>query len=262
MRKTILLILILFLINSSYSQRFIGSVIAGMNLSQVDGDEIYGFHKAGFTGGASVMLPLDAKFRWFATVELLYTQKGSYRSAHRANALLSDTNYLEFLNEDFSVPFNDKIKYKLNLDYVEVPIVFHYEDFRTGWALGAGVAWGRLVYAKEIENGWTTTTNVRSKTYSTNDWSVLADLKIKIWKGLKLNVRYQYSFVPLRTREYFTRDNAGNIEKQETRKQYHNTITLRLIYSFNEKYIKNNEWIKGGSKGPRWIRDTSKSFYK
>ncbi|MCK9339034.1 MAG: PorT family protein [Bacteroidales bacterium] len=260
MKRIILLFFTVFLITTCYSQRFIGSVIAGMNLSQVDGDEVYGFHKAGFNGGASVMLPLDARFKWFATVELLYSQRGSYRSAWRANDSLSPSEHI--VNEDNSIPFNDKIKYKLNLDYVEVPIVFHYEDFRTGWALGAGFSWGRLVYAKEIENGWTTTTNIRSKTYTTNDWSVLADLKIKIWKGVKLNVRYQYSFVPIRERNFEYKQPDGTIDKTELRKQYHSVISFRLIYSFNEKYIKNSEWIKGGKNGPRWIRDTSKSFYK
>lgn len=259
MKKIILLIPFILCCYLGSAQRFIGSIIAGVNTTQVDGDEVAGFYKFGFNGGASVMLPLDPKMRWFATVELLYTQKGSYQTAYRANAILTpETSTLYYDNADRSVPFNDKIKYKLDLDYVEVPILFHYEDFRTGWAFGAGVSWSRLVNVKEIENGWTTTTSLRSGTYRRDDWNIIADLKIKIWKGLKFNIRYQYSLCPLRTREYEMPATGDTWQ----RKEYNNAISFRLIYAFNEKYVKNSEYIKGGGKGPRWIRDTSKSWYK
>lgn len=258
MKKFILLILIIGIGWTCNAQRFIGSIIAGANVTQVDGDQVAGYYKWGFNGGASVMLPLDRNMHWFATVELLYTQKGSYQNAYRANAILTpDTNSLYYHNIDFGAPFNKDIKYKLNLDYVEVPILFHYEDHHTGWGFGLGFAWGRLVSVKEIENGWTTTTDLRSNTYKRNDWSLLADVKIRLWKGLKLNIRYQYSLVPLRIREY----EKPATHETWTRKEYNNVITCRLIYSFNEKYIKNPEYVKGGRKGPQWMRDASKNWY-
>lgn len=257
MKKILLAIFLLCSISTGYSQRFIGSVIAGMNSTQVDGDEVAGFYKFGANVGMSVMLPLDENFRWYGTIELLYSQKGSYQNAYRANAILDGTERLLYRNEDFNVPFNKKIKYKLNLDYVEVPIVFHYEDFRSGCAIGAGFAWSRLVRVKEIENGWTTTTNLRSGTYRRNDWSVVADAKIRLFQGLKLNFRYEYSFVPSRRRVF-----QPFSDLEEVRKSYNSVITLRLIYSFNEKYVKNPDYIKGGRKGPRWIHDTSKGWYR
>lgn len=258
MKKLTLFLLILALAGAAQAQRFIGSVIAGANFTQVDGDEVAGFYHPGFNGGLSVMMPLDNSFHWFATIELLYTQKGSYQNAYRANATLSDTVPLLWHNEDFSVPFNNKIKYQLHLDYVEVPVVFHYEDWRSGCSIGAGFAWGRLVRAHEIENGWTTTTDLRSGMYSQNDWSVIADAKIRLWKGLKLNFRFQYSFIPLRTRIY----NPFVPDLKEVRKQYNNVITVRLIYSFNEKFIPNPDYVRGGKKGPRWIHDTSTGWYR
>ena len=36
-----------FVVTMGFSQRFIGSVIAGGNMSQVDGDEVFGFKKIG-----------------------------------------------------------------------------------------------------------------------------------------------------------------------------------------------------------------------
>lgn len=257
MKKLTLTLLLLALFSCAHSQRFIGSIIAGVNDSQVDGDEVAGYYKWGFNGGLSVMMPLDNKFHWFGTIELLYNQKGSFQNAYRANATLSENTPLLWHNEDFSVPFNKKIKYKLTLDYVEVPVLFHYEDWRSGCSIGAGFAWGRLVRVHEIENGWTTTTDLRSGMYKTNDWSVIADAKIRLWKGLKLNVRFQYSMVPFRTRMY---DPFG--PNKEVRKQYNNVISVRLIYSFNEKFVSNPDYVRGGRKGPRWIHDTSTGWYR
>lgn len=257
MKKALFTILAIGILCAGYSQRFIGSVIVGGNVSQVDGDEVAGYYKFGANTGLSLMMPLDNSFKWFATIELLYSQKGSYCTAMRADAILKDSNALIWHNEDFSVPFNNKIKYKLNLDYVEIPVVFHFEDPNTGCAIGAGFAWSRLVRAHEIENGWTTTTDMRSGIYKTSDWSVIADAKIRLWKGLKLNFRFQYSMVPLRKRLF---DPFG--PNEELRKQYNNVITMRLIYSFNEKFIRNPEYIKGGRKGPQWIHDTSTGWYR
>lgn len=245
MKRSILILICFLLATPCFSQRFIGSVIAGANVTQVDGDEVYGFRKFGANVGGSAMIALNEKQTWFATVELLFTQKGSYQKAYVPNM---DS----IANANYNYPYNPKIKYKLNLDYVEVPVVFHYEDPRTGWALGAGLSWARMVTAKEIENGWHTTTGLRSGTYRRCDWSVLADLKIRLWKGLKLNVRYQYSFVPLRSRTFYI-----NQPKERLRKQYNNVISVRLIYSFNEKYVPNNKYMKNNKPTTRWMRDTS-----
>ncbi len=82
-------------------------------------------------------------------------------------------------------------------------------------------------------------TSIRSKVYSRNEWSILADVKIRIWKGLKFDIRY-HTISPIRKR-FLCRT-----PKQETRKQYNNVITCRLIYVFNEKFQKNDKgkWEK------------------
>jgi hypothetical protein len=59
---------------------------------------------------------------------------------------------------------------------------------------------------------------------------VLADLRFRLWEGLKLNLRYQYSMVKIRTRDF------ENLQGDTwTRDQFNNVITIRLIYVFNEK---------------------------
>ena len=247
--KKILSILLLTLFSVPLSaQLFYGSVIAGGNLTQVDGDYIYGYRKLGVNVGASVMMTLNKKQSWFVTVELLYTQKGSSKknfSPDMDKGKLVDS----LINPNFKRDMS--IKYKLHLDYVEVPIVFHFEDLASGCAFGAGVSWARLVSVKEIENGYRLITDLKSGTYRKNDWCALADVKVRLYKGLKLNFRFQYSFIPLRTRVFNFK--SGEIEE---RKQYNNMLTLRLIYSFNEKYKLNEKKNRRGEQmGVKWVRD-------
>ncbi len=244
MKKISVLLLLIAISSSVSAQLFYGSIIAGGNVTQVDGDKVFGYRKIGVNVGASVMMPLNKKQTWFATVELLYNQKGSRMKNGGAMMDTSDMD-MSLVNRSFERDMN--IKYFLKLDYVEIPILFHYEDIKTGWAFGAGVAWARLVNIREIENGFRLITDLNSGTYTKNDWSAIADVKMRIYKGLKLNFRFQYSFVPIRTR-IFTKTEIVE------RKQRSNILTLRLIYCFNEKF-KLNENKKGEISKPKWIRD-------
>ncbi len=256
MKKFILIILSCLLFSYSYGQRFIGSIIAGANASQVEGDDVRGYKKAGFVGGASVMIALDKKMQWFATVELLYSQKGSRSLTTRA---FDTTNYAPamFLDVDRDADFMQSAKYKcrLDLDYVEVPVLFHFEDWHSGCAIGLGFSWGRLVRAKEWYNGFKRTTSYNSGTYRTSDWSIIADLKFMIYKGLKLELRWQYSLRPIRN---FVIEYSSVAQNTEYKKQRNNLFSLRLIYSFNEKYIENTHENKYGKRqGVKWIRQTN-----
>ncbi|MBO4654341.1 MAG: PorT family protein [Bacteroidales bacterium] len=256
MKKLVLMITCCLLLASSYGQRFIGSLIFGGNVSQVEGDDVRGYKKPGVVGGASVMIALDKKMQWFATVELLYSQKGSRSAGTRA---FDTTNYAPamFLDVNREEGFHQSAKYKcrLNLDYVEVPVLFHYEDWHSGCAIGLGFAWGRLVRAQEWYNGFKRTTNINSGTYRTSDWSVVADLKFMIYKGLKLEFRFQYSLRPIRN---FVIEYSNVAQSTEYKKQRNNLFSVRLIYSFNEKFIENTHENRYGQRqGVKWIRETN-----
>jgi len=276
MKKLLIAILGLFLMQEIEAQRFIGSAIFGGNVAQVDGDQVAGYKKFGFNAGGSLMIALDRKQRFFATIELLYTQKGSYQKADVNYPIIpinidlwkQDLDRDDLTLEDIIDPNyaqNNRTKYFSRFDYAEIPILFHYEDPRSGWAFGAGFAWGRLVYIKEIENGYRLKSTIQSPLFwcNHNDWSVLADVKIRLYKGLKLNFRFQYSMVPIRDRTFCKYQGEQPLPGTEwLRHQYHNVISMRLIYSFNEKYIPNPNYGKGGKKVTRWIRDQEAISYK
>ena len=188
-----------------------GGIIAGMNLTQVDGDEVYGFSKVGFNGGFTAIIPVVHRFS--IGIETLYTQKGSY------------CKYPVYVGDTSPLPY-----YKLNLDYLEVPLLIMFED-RSTWTFGTGFSWGRLVSKKEMEHGVYIDSNLTRYPYKTNDFQWLFDLCFRIWKHLKFNVRYSYSVAKIRDRHY------NNGVAEWGRKQYNNVITFRLIYLFNEKYL-------------------------
>lgn len=215
----LILLIIAVSTNKASAQRIIkGEAILGLNLTQVDGDEVYGFKKFGANIGAGVLIPVTKNGKWEVSLEALFSQKGSYQRPQYSDSAASG-------------------EYRLNLNYAEVPVLVMFTDKKIISA-GAGFAWGRLVGVKEWEHGQLVeSTTLTSGTYSKNDFSILADLRVTLWQGLKLNLRYQYSLVKIRTREFD--DQAGNTW---TRDQFNNVITLRLIWVFNEK--KSNEYYE------------------
>lgn len=227
MRKVISAILFLILltftaINVS-AQIIKGEAIAGLNLTQVDGDEVFGFRKFGANLGAGVLIPFGKKGKWDVSLETLFTQKGSYQKPQYEDSI---DNGQVLTGE-----------YKLRLNYVEVPLMVMYTD-KELISFGLGLSWGRLFGVKEWEHGEIVpTTTLRNGPYSKNDFSVLADIRIRIWKALKINLRYQYSMVKIRTREFTSKD--PNIEPK-IRDQFNNVISLRLIYVINEQRSREN----------------------
>lgn len=253
MKKLFILTFCTLILSSISAQRFIGGVVAGMNLSQVEGDEVNGFKKFGFNGGGSIMLSLNEKQTFFITTEILFTQKGAYQTNTTGVTArpLDDTLLI-----NYAFPKNNKIYYKLRLDYVEVPLMIHYEDPLTGSALGIGASWARLVNIKETFLGYQLFTDIQSGRYYRDTWSVIVDIKIPIYMGLKFNFRYQYSIVPIGAdRSYYALVNADPFK----RKLFHNVLSFRMLYTFNDKYTLNNRVKKDGTtKGPKWLRDASK----
>jgi hypothetical protein len=213
LRPTILIIgliayCLLLTADFSKAQVIKGAAIAGFNLSQVDGDEVYGFYKVGLNIGAAAIWPLSDKFEF--TIETIYSQKGSYQKPQ----------------------YNDSLsgEYKLKLNYLEVPVLFHYND-KNIVSFGLGLSWGRLTGVEEYEHGrLVTTTTLQNGPYSLNDFDALFDIRFRIWKRLKGNVRYCYSIAPIRTREF----HPPNSNDSWTRYQFNNFWTFRLIYVFNE----------------------------
>ncbi len=260
MRKIFVSVLLVSLLASAQAQRFIGYVSAGANFSQIEGDDVHGFYKVGVNGGPGVMLPLDKKQRFSISAEMLYSQKGSRKNC--SPGYFDTTNYAPAMFEDvdYTIGFNPRVKCRMSLDYIQIPLIFRYEDMRSGCFIGAGFAWSRLVRAKEIYNGFTRTTNVTSGTFRTSDWTFLVDAGVRLYKNLTLNVRWEYSIRPIRTMEYIIgkpgSDGEFVVTDHWTTKLHNHVLTFRLAYFINEKFTRNTKTKNDGSLiGTPWVRE-------
>ncbi len=214
-RSAFLLILFLLVFPGSVfiasGQRFLGGVSLGMNLTQVDGDEFYGFHKVGLNVGPMVSMPFGKNKNWSASMELLYSQKGSYHNGS-----------------------TDSTTYRINLDYAEVPLLIHFTDKKL-ISGGVGFCYGQLVNYKETKNNFYDSIFTYQNSLSNYEISIIADVQIRLWSKLWANVRYQYSLKSNHT--VLVSDPTSYPRTTFTRDQYNNVISIRLTWIFNQEKI-------------------------
>ncbi len=218
-RLAIFTFLFVLLSVTIYGQRFKGAVMGGMNISQVDGDEVIGFKKVGGHIGAAAILPIK---KWDITLEAVFNQKGAKEKQQ----------YQDTINN-----FIYTGEYSLRLNYVEVPLLAHYTD-KERYTVGLGFSYGRLVSFSEMEHGGGIPPYSDTVAFNKNDYNILVDLQVRVWRQLKFNVRYAYSMVPIRERTY---QDIFGADPPWTRKQYNNMLTFRIVYVFNEALPARNE---------------------
>jgi hypothetical protein len=134
-RVRIVTLLLAFLIATPsllHAQIIKGEVFLGGNMTQVDGDECYGFKKFGAHAGAGALIPLT---NWMDIgLEVLFNQKGAYKR----KAITSNSTF----------PY----AYNLRLNYAEIPVMIYLTD-KDVVSVGLGVSYGRLVGLNELKDG-------------------------------------------------------------------------------------------------------------
>ena len=216
MFKRLVLLFFLFasgiLISEKISaQHILGALSLGMNLTQVDGDVFYGYNKIGLNVGPQVIIPFGKNKKWSVSMELLYSQKGSYHSGA-----------------------TDSTNYRLTLDYAEIPLLIHFTDKKL-ISGGVGFSYGQVINYKETKNNFYDSLFRYQTGLSNNDYSVIGDVQIRLWSKLWAGVRYQYSMKSNRTVLVTNRNTMPRTAY--TRYQYNNVITIRLTWVFNQEKI-------------------------
>ncbi|MBB4077454.1 hypothetical protein GGR28_000055 [Lewinella aquimaris] len=112
--------ILLLLASGVGAQTFRASVLAGANLSQIDGDDLLGFHQPGVNAGLRVVALFGEK--WRVGPEILYSQQGARRNKNSLNV------------SDF---------YAFRLNTVELPLMVYYKDWRL--TAEAGLSYQRLI---------------------------------------------------------------------------------------------------------------------
>ena len=183
---------------------FYAGLMTGANFAQVDGDNFAGYHKVGLNVGGIgyVQLQKHAAISW----EILYSQKGAKSNFPRPSGI--DSIYI--------------VKYGINAGYAEIPVMINYFDKRKSH-FGVGVSYSRLVSATEtLKTDRPYTIDLTKYPFVKNNYDIVAGAELHLVKGLFLNVRFQYSLVPIRTNTPPNFSRAG--------KQYNNLWTVRLMY--------------------------------
>lgn len=192
MKKLIFLltIFITFISVNSYSQRFRAGLIGGLTATdlngadQVDNDNDFG--KAGFTGGGFVNAKLADETN-SVQFEIIYVQKGhSERNYDTTGNLIS--------------------YYKLNLDYIEVPVLFRHQLFFNvnkkevnRFALEFGPSFGTLVRIKQDGLGYIggnfTGGTYRNDSFRKTETALNIGVCYTVKNNLFFDVRYTNSIV-------------------------------------------------------------------
>ncbi|MCR4812309.1 MAG: porin family protein [Bacteroidales bacterium] len=215
MKKAFLLTALLLMVTAAQSQRIHAYVAAGATVSQVEGDELKGFKKWGGTAGVGAMVRLTENGKWKMSVEADFAQRG-------------------FRN-------NTRNPYDINLtlNYIDIPITFHFHDNKGGLEVGAGLLYGRLVRQPhgELDHPSTFIPDSTDMSFLKNDFAALLDLRFTVWRGLQLNLRFQYSIIPIKKDWKFSEyENESQIQNDNPNVWYNNcrniSIGVRLIYEF------------------------------
>ena len=199
------IIIILFLFSpllwgsggEAFSQNIKGGVILGFNTTQVRGDNLAGYHKFGLNVGAIAIVPIKKKIS--VSMEILYSERGSRSSGPESDA--------------------KQYVYLLKLNYVEVPFLFNYQD-KEKINFGVGMSISTLVKFKEYRDGEESPDTI--KPYTKREYSFVANGNYLITKKWVLNLRYSHSIFHIGVR----------IVDGELHKQYHDVVTIRVIYLF------------------------------
>ena len=156
-----------FLFNPTvYAQQIRNAIVIGASASQIDGDRLSGFDKAGLVFGGSSNFKINDKFSF--QPEILFLQKGSKTTQ------------------------SDSMMYlKWRLNYISVPVLLCYK-IQPKFTLQAGLTADYLLSAKQ-DNG----NGAGFVDYTDNlkkfDLNYTGGVEYRIWDNFAANARYQYS---------------------------------------------------------------------
>ena len=191
----------------SGDRKFYGGIVAGMNVSTVEHDNFGGYHLPGLNAGAIVYWHFIPALN--ISVELLYAQKG---------AKGVNTSYSPYAGSFYE-------KYTMRLNYVEVPLILNYM-VSPRLQIGGGGSYSALMSSKETyETIYPAYINSDLSPFEKYEVDLIASGSLLLYKGLMLNVRYQYSVTPVRKSFYVPQGlGAGD--------QRNSLFSFRLAYLF------------------------------
>jgi len=200
--RSILFIIFFFSIAFSQAQSFNAGLQFGMTGTQVTGDQLSGFNKAGLFGGAFVNHSAGRLGDF--QLELNFIQKGSRKNAHPDKG--------------------DNKSYLMRLNYVALPVFYKFKIKKT-LSIELGVEFAYLINSKEFEDKVLMTFQGLAD-FKKYDLSGFAGLGVNFKSNFRFVFRYSYSILPIRPKP-----NSGAITYYDAG-QFNEVLIASIQYQF------------------------------
>lgn len=213
LKKNIKQVIILLMMISPLkliAQDFKAGVIGGAVFSQVDGDTYEGFNKLGLVAGLYVSRSLSEQ--WLGQFEIIYKQKGSLHNPNES--------------------INDFTKYKINLDYIEIPVIakLHVNKF----SFEGGAAFGMLITSSEEDEYGDVGATVPFEDF---EWSSIVGINYQFYEKMFVNIRWSYSLSRVRKAYGGDFDNQKPPHWRDGKfGQYNHSISVSVYYELDKLF--------------------------
>lgn len=186
-------------------QNFGGGIILGISSSQVGGDNLAGFNKAGLLVGAFANTSISELLSF--QMEMTFIQKGSN------NPKMNDIEHPNYSKED------------ITSSYIEVPLLLQYHQSSKLKIEGGA----QLAY---LINGYYNDLNGKIPIYTVNpfmqyDFGVLLGINYKYSKNISLNTRLSNSILPIGAED----DDSINTYNSSRKGKYNSVLSFTIYYN-------------------------------
>ena len=194
-----------FISISIQGQNFGGGMLIGISSSQVGGDNLAGFNKAGLLVGAFANTSISELLSF--QMEMTFIQKGSN------NPKMNDVEHPNYGKED------------ITSSYIEVPLLLQYHQ-NSKLKIEGGVQLAYLI------NGYYNDLNGKIPIYTVNpfiqyDFGVLLGINYKYSKNISFNSRVSNSILPLGTEDY----DSINAYNSSRKGKYNSVLSFTIYYN-------------------------------
>ena len=198
-RSLFILFLFGILILNVQAQNFGGGGILGISTSQVGGDNLGGFNKAGIIIGVFANKNISPLLGFQA--EMIYIEKGS--------------NNPEMMKDGIQ---------DITSSYIEIPLLLQYNQSNT-LKIEGGIQTGYLIdaYYNDLNGEMDNEINP----FIDYDISVLLGMDYKISTNISLNTRISNSIIPIGTE-----DKNSNTYNSVLKGKYNSVLSFTLHYNF------------------------------
>ena len=196
MRKILLISLVLISVNL-FSQNFKGGIIVGISTSQVSGDNLGGYHKAGLCIGVFTLLPISEITH--LKMEMNFIQKGSNNPKMLKNEIPD-----------------------ISTSYLEVPIsVNYYQNEITALEIGTQVA---FLLSSTDNDIYGPQQSELFNPFNKLDIGVFIGMNYHLTDKIILNSRMSNSILPIRS-------HPSNVTYYLNRGQYNSLLSFTIHYN-------------------------------